>query len=70
MSTGSTQRLSEQHSAGKLSAAICPSKGADRNLKWRSDPTRHKPVQRHTLVVTAGAHFYFDPSLCAVLKLH
>lgn len=56
LSTGSTQRLAEHHPAGKLSFTICPSEEADRNLKWRNNPERYQPVQRRTLVATAGAH--------------
>ena len=67
MSTGSTQRRAEHHSAGKLSVTICPSEEADRNLKRRGNPERRQPVQRHTVVAAAGAHFTLI-YLCALCK--
>lgn len=67
MSTGSTQRPAEHHSAVQLSVAVCPFEEADRNLKWRSNPERYQPAQRHTLVTTAGAHLTLT-YLCVLFK--
>ena len=66
VSTGSTQRLAEHHSAGVLSVIVCPSEEADGNLNWRNNPERYQPVQRDTLVATAGAHFTLT-YLCVLL---
>lgn len=57
MSSGFTQRPAECHSAGNLFFTIHPSEEAERDLKRRKHPERYKPVPRHKLVATAGAHF-------------
>lgn len=57
MPTGFSQSIAEHHSAGKLSFTICPSEEADGGHEWRNYPERYQPIQRHTVVTTAGAHF-------------